>query len=111
MSVSDQEVEETLRLSKELLAKSEALAAEALDPAKQIGPLLEMAGKEFERMIETVNTTGVKPGTGVECLLATVELIGDWAEYEAIEVTSGKDATSAKPAAPGRPAPRRGMRI
>jgi hypothetical protein len=108
--VSDQEVEETLRQSRELLAKSEALIAEVLDPDKQIGPLLEVAGKEFERMIELVNTPGAPPGTGMDCLATTFELFGDWAEYEVVDRELG-DKKPDKPAAPGRPPMRRGMRI
>jgi hypothetical protein len=112
MPTSDQEIEQTLKQSKELSAKSEALVQQALAADRELGPLFAAAGKEFERLDEVINTTGTKPGTGIECLVATVELIGDWAQFEtvAIEAMDGKARAPAN-VAPSRPGLRRGMRI
>lgn len=111
MPTSDEEIEQTRKRSEELNAQFEALKAEALDPSKQLAPLIAAVNQEFERMGDVVETPGVKPGTGIECLVATAEVIGDWAELEASIIVATEGKGPRPNAAPARPGMRRGMRI
>jgi hypothetical protein len=112
MPTSDEEIERTLKQSREISAQIDALAKQALDPAKQIGPLFETFKQHAEQFGEVIQTPGARPGTGERCLGITFELIGDFAEFEgvALEAMDGKQGP--KPASSGGARPmRRGMRI
>lgn len=111
MPTSDEEIEQTRKKSEELAAQFEALKAEALDPNKQLAPLIAAVNQEFERMGEIVETPGVKPGTGIECFVTAAEVIGDWAELEANIIVAAAGTAPRPAAASARPGMRRGMRI
>jgi hypothetical protein len=111
MPTSDAELEQTRQQTIAINAQFEALAQEALDPSKQLAPLVVATNKEIERLGEIVNVEGAPPGTGVDCLIATAEMLGDWAVLEA-NIIVALDGKGDRPAsAPSRPGPRRGMRI
>ncbi len=109
MSQLDDEIEATRKLSEQIAEQSERLAREALDESKQLAPLLATFDKEVESLAALK-----KEGAGLEhslaCLSAFAEAMSDWAAMEVAmidETAAGKPA----PAAGGRAAPRRGMRV
>ena len=109
MAVTDAELEKTRKQSEAIAAQVEELNRQAFDPNKQFGPLFDKAQAEFAGMREVLRTKGTKPGTGLECLIATVELIDGWTQAELVVEEAMDGIKDEKPAA--RPAVRRGMRI
>ena len=112
--VTDQEIEETIKRSEELDRQWQELLKQALDPSKNLTALFESADKEFARLSQVLDAKNAPAGTAAACFDATVELIGDWGEMEAVAIEGMHEAdggaTSAKPSSANR-APRRGMRI
>jgi hypothetical protein len=114
MVPTDAEIAETQQKSEELAIGAERLAAEAADEKKQINTLLADCDVEFGRMAEVLQTRDPPEGTGVACLMATIELFGDWGDLEvtAIEALDGPLGGGPRKSVNGAArAMRRGMRI
>jgi hypothetical protein len=111
---TDEEVEATRRKSEEILAESKRLLAQVESTSGESDRLQANWDREVARMSELLKVKGTKQGTGVACLMATLEAIGDYADVE-LSIAEGLRSTQdsgSKPAdAPVRPGPRRGLRI
>jgi hypothetical protein len=112
--MADQEdVEETCRKARDTVAAAERLLAEAQDPSRNMGRLLADWSKEVDRAKEVVKTKGAPPETGMSCLLAVIDAMGDMGEIEAaatdglVILGQGKEEASGAP----RGGVRRGMRV
>jgi len=113
METTDEEIEQLMKRSQELAAQIEDLASRAQDPAKQLGQQFAALEVQFERMGEVLQTKNAPPGTGVACLEAAMEWIGDFAELEAVALEAMHGRAPARPPSSGqsRPGLRRGLRI
>ena len=113
MSTTEETVEQTLAKSRDLAEQLELLERQINDPGRQIEPLFAELEQECARLGEALQTKGSRPGTGYDALAAAMEMLADFgaAETKALEVLDGPAGGSSKPAAPARPAQRRGLRI
>ena len=111
---NDQDYEATRRKTEELLEQSKRVLAEAADRSRDFDKLSADWDRERARMVEVLNTKNAPAGTGTDCLAATFEAIGDFAEFEVAVGEGLKAAQGDKKepaAAPARSALRRGMRV
>jgi hypothetical protein len=113
MPPTDEEIEATRKLSQEILEQSERLIAEALDPAKQLGPLFDQLDNQVRELAE-LGSQETSMENAMGCLTAAATVIADWTEMEAM-VVDDKDGGANGASKPGgtaaRPARRRGMRV
>jgi hypothetical protein len=112
MPPTDAEIEQTRKQSLELAAKIEALEREVNDPAKQLKTVFAELDKEAERMGEILKSKSTNKDTPMECLIATVELLGSFADGEVVALEAmGEVPGARKSNAAARPGQRRGVRI
>ena len=114
---TEQEIEATQKLSRELDAQVALLVQQAQDSSKSLAPVFEGVDKEIERLVELTRRKEQPVGLTRECLDAALELMSDWTGMETEAIKGMNEAegrkTPGRQSAQGGPArpPRRGMRI
>lgn len=112
---TDEEIERTIRESRELAGKTEQLEKEVLAQAKRFDSLMAGVENEFRRVEEFLQREDIDPEDEdyVACLAATSEFLADWAECEMDMAESLARTPGAHPTEPSRARPpmRRGMRV
>ena len=115
--VTDQEIEATRKLSRELDAQVAQLVNQAQDSSKSLAPLFEGVDKEIARLGELTRRKQQPAGLAGQCLDAALELISHWTDMEVEAIKGMNEAegrtASGSPSAKSGPArpQRRGMRI
>src|SRR5206468_1186970 len=93
---TEQEIEATQKLSRELDAQVALLVQQVQDSSKSLAPVFEGVDKEIGRLVELTRRKEQPVGLTRECLDAALELMSDWTGMETEAIKGMNEAEGRK---------------